>query len=155
MTGSQLKRTFHLVAITALLLVLAGCVSAGRETSPTPTAQPVGTVVTTDKGQYRDITPGELNAMMATKDFFHADVHIPNEGKMPRLDARIPFDRITEELDELPADKTAKIVLTCKSGGMSAKAARELADLGYTNVYNLTGGFVAWKDAGYELTPEP
>jgi rhodanese-related sulfurtransferase len=80
---------------------------------------------------------------------------VPNEGKMPELDARIPFDRITQELEQLPQDKTAKIVLTCRSGRMSSEAATDLVEAGYTNVYNLSGGFNAWQSEGYPFTPEP
>jgi rhodanese-related sulfurtransferase len=34
---------------------------------------------------------------------------------------------------------------------MSTIAVEEWAKAGYTNLYNLEGGFAAWKDAGYEL----
>ncbi len=34
---------------------------------------------------------------------------------------------------------------------MSQSAVRDLVEMGYTNVYHLTGGMLAWKDAGYEL----
>lgn len=115
----------------------------------------VGTVVTTEKGQYINISPEELKAMLDKKDFFLVDVHVPNEGKMPELDARIPYDKIAQQLGELPQDKGAKIVLTCRSDGMSTIASKTLADLGYTNVYNMIGGFNAWKAKGYPFTPEP
>jgi phage shock protein E len=159
-----LLRAFRGLLVLAVLLpvfLLSACGTAGpAKDGPTGANvvagnAEVGNVIRTEKGQYRDITPAELKAMMGQEDLFHVDVHVPNEGKLPELDARIPFDRVTQELDQFPQDKSAKIVLTCKGGGMSTKAATELADLGYTNVYNLSGGLVAWRDAGYPFTPEP
>jgi rhodanese-related sulfurtransferase len=34
---------------------------------------------------------------------------------------------------------------------MSEIAAGELVSLGYTNIWNLTGGMVDWEQAGYDL----
>ena len=118
------------------------------------TAALVGTPVTTAHGQYTDISTAQFAAMLEHKDFFLVDVHVPHEGRLPDLDARIPYDQIAQHLDQLPADKSAKIVLTCHSGNMSTIASHTLADLGYTNVYNLVGGFMAWQAAGYPLAPE-
>jgi rhodanese-related sulfurtransferase len=149
--------------VLLLALGLAGCGAsttpaadspAGAGSPPTAEAARPGTVVKTEKGQYRDITPAELKTMMDHKDFFQVDVHVPHEGRMPNLDARIPYDQIAQHLDELPADKSAKIVLTCRSSHMSGIASHTLADLGYTNVYNMVGGFNAWRDAGYPFSPE-
>ena len=49
----------------------------------------------------------------------------------------------------------AKIVVYCRSGSMSAIAARELVKLGFTNVSNLAGGMVEWEKRGYELIRKP
>jgi rhodanese-related sulfurtransferase len=114
----------------------------------------VGTPVRTDHGLYTDISTAQFAAMMEHKDFFLVDVHVPHEGRLPNLDARIPYDQIAQHLDQLPADKSAKIVLTCYSDSMSNIASRTLADLGYTNIYNLVGGFTAWRAAGHPLLPE-
>ncbi len=54
-------------------------------------------------------------------------------------------------LAKLPQDKGAKIVLYCRSGSMSATAARVLVKQGYTNVYNLDGGMIGWQQAGFPL----
>ncbi|HEX8229050.1 MAG TPA: rhodanese-like domain-containing protein [Chloroflexia bacterium] len=147
----RFSRLAILLTGTCLILLLAACGTATETQAPV-----TGDVVKTESGnQYRDVTAGELKAMMDKKDFFLVDVHVPNEGKLPQLDARIPYNQIADNLDKLPAEKSAKIVLTCEGGGMSTAAAQTLADLGYSNVHNLKGGFVSWRDKGYELTPEP
>ena len=43
------------------------------------------------------------------------------------------------------------IFVYCKSGGRSSKVANQLVKLGYQKVYNLSGGVMAWKRAGYSL----
>jgi rhodanese-related sulfurtransferase len=78
-------------------------------------------------------------------------VHIPYEGEIDRTDAQIPYDQTAQQLSQYPADKTGKIVLYCRSGRMSAIAAKELVKAGYTNVWNLDGGMAAWETQGLPL----
>jgi rhodanese-related sulfurtransferase len=102
-------------------------------------------------GAYIDILPQELQAMMTSNDFMLINVHVPFEGDLPNTDASVPFDQITENMNVFPQDKDSVIIVYCRSGSMSAIAARVLVEAGYTNVHNLDGGFRAWEAAGNAL----
>jgi rhodanese-related sulfurtransferase len=123
------------------ILLLAGCQS--RAVS--------GETVSAVDGSYKNVTPKGLRTMLKDKDFVLVNVHIPFAGNIPNTDLSVPYDQINQNLSQLPADKTAKIVLYCRSGHMSQIAAEELVSQGYTNVWNLDGGMVDWEKAGFEI----
>jgi rhodanese-related sulfurtransferase len=60
----------------------------------------------------------------------------------------IPVEELFTSLDKLPA-KDAAIVLYCGSGQRGSLAIEGLRLQGYTNVLNMSGGFGAWKAAGF------
>ena len=97
------------------------------------------------------LTDLQLAAMLAQKDFFLVNVHIPYEGEIKDTDVFIAYDTMADNLDKLPQDKNAKIVVYCRSGGMSAIAARELVRLGFTQVSDLAGGMIDWEKSGYKI----
>ena len=140
----------------------AGSPGTTSETTGTGTSRPqagspgpdgVGTVVATSDGSgtYVDIRPDELAAMLENKDFLFINTHTPYEGEIEQTDLFLPYDQAAQQLDQLPADKNAKIVAYCRSDRMSRISVEVWAKAGYTNLYNLDGGFVAWEEAGYEL----
>ncbi|MDQ3248856.1 MAG: rhodanese-like domain-containing protein, partial [Chloroflexota bacterium] len=99
---------------------------------------------------YVDLSVEQLAGLLPQKNFTLVNVHIPYEGELPATDLFIPFDQITDNLAQLPA-KDAPIVLYCRSGRMSAEAAKALTAQGYTNIFELEGGFNAWQAAGNQL----
>ena len=129
-----------------LFLLLAALVLVGCQSNPI-----TGETISTTAGSYQNITPTELKTMLGSKDFVLVNVHIPFAGNIPGTDVSIPYNEIEQNLDQLPTDKTVKIVLYCSSGRMSEIAAEELVSMGYTHVWNLKGGMVDWKQAGFEL----
>ena len=89
--------------------------------------------------------------MLRNKDFVLINVHVPYEGEISQTDLFIPFDQIALQLNQLPSDRTAKIVLYCRSGRMSEIAANALAALGYSNVSHLAGGMNGWFATGHDV----
>ncbi len=136
-----------MIFILLAVLLLTACSSPA---TPISTVAVVGTQVLVPGGSYTDVSVAELQTMEANKDFTFINVHIPFEGSIPKTDIAIPYDQIAQNLVKLQ-DKDAKIMLYCRSGRMSAIAAETLVGLGYTNVWNLSGGMSAWEFAGLAL----
>ena len=118
------------IFIPALLLVflLTGCAAPAKESG------------------YRQIGMDEAVAMMEEESNYvildvrtaqeYQDKHIPDA-------INVPNETIdTEEIPELP-DKEQLILVYCRSGNRSKKAAGKLAALGYTNIVEF-GGINDW-----------
>jgi sulfur-carrier protein adenylyltransferase/sulfurtransferase len=72
----------------------------------------------------------------------------------------IPRGNLETRIERSVLDRDAPIVVYCASGTRSVYAAKTLAELGYTDVVSMSGGFAAWKENGHEwkaprtLTPD-
>ncbi len=64
----------------------------------------------------------------------------------------IPLKSLLDHLDQLPADKSAPIVVYCAIGHRGAMAMTTLQLLGYTNVTSIGGGFNNWVKNGLPVT---
>ena len=95
---------------------------------------------------YRKLSAADAHNMMAElKDRVLLDVRTEEEYREKRLSGAILIpnyeikDRAAKELP----DKDRVIFVYCRSGARSANAAKELAALGYKNVYDI-GGIINW-----------
>ena len=78
-------------------------------------------------------------------DFALVDVREPHEYEICNLEGElIPLNTLSDRLGEL--DKDRHTVVHCRSGGRSAKAVNAMREAGFTNVWNLQGGILAWSD---------
>ncbi len=136
-------KKFGLILVLLAGIMLAGCAGADLNTN--------------NGLPYEDISPAALADMIAERrdSFVLVNTHIPFEGDIPDTDLSIPYNDIANQLDKLPQDKNAEIVLYCRSDNMSRTAAQTLAELGYTNLKNLDGGFIAWQAAGFPFETQP
>ena len=99
------------------------------------------------QGALRELAPVELAERRGRgEDFDLIDVREPHEWQIARIaGARlVPLATLGEQLTTL--DPTREIVVYCKGGMRSAKAARLLQGTGFTRVWNLTGGITRWSE---------
>ena len=99
------------------------------------------------KSNATDITVVELKERLDRGDALTiVDVREPNEYQINRLPGSqlIPLGEIPRRYAELDPDD--EIIVSCKIGGRSAKAADYLRSVGFKHVLNLKGGIIAWVD---------
>lgn len=90
------------------------------------------------------------------------DVREREEYREGHLEGSVPLPRgfLEMRIEEAVPDKGTPIVAYCAGGVRSLIAARTLKEMGYENVTSMSGGYTAWKNAGYkwvadrQFTPE-
>ncbi|RJR15034.1 DUF1573 domain-containing protein [Candidatus Microgenomates bacterium] len=108
-----------------------------------------------DNAQVTAVSPQEFDELAKDVNTFVLDVHIPEQTHISGTDAFIPYNEIADHVTELPPDKNTPILVYCRSGSMSKEAAQTLVQLGYTNIYDLTGGTDSYKESHVTVTITP
>jgi len=94
--------------------------------------------------------PAQAAELAKQAGTFILDVRTEGEYAQGHLEKAvlIPVQSLPGRLSELPADKTTPILVYCAVGGRSSMAAVLLKAKGYASVHDLSGGIVAWGNAG-------
>ena len=101
------------------------------------------------KGRIRETDPAGAEALLAEGHLL-LDVREPDEyeqGAIPDS-LHIPRGNLESGIENRVTDRDQPIVVMCAGGVRSAFAADTLAQLGYTDVISMDGGFNRWKDEG-------
>lgn len=118
------------ILLALLLVTLTGCSSNNKA----------------DSAEYQTITASEAKEMMDQRDdLIILDVRTKeeyNSGHIPDA-ILLPNDEIKEKAESLLEDKDATILIYCRSGRRSALAAKDLVELGYTDIIDF-GGINDW-----------
>lgn len=95
----------------------------------------------------KEISVHELKEKIDNQeDFQLIDVREDFEYETSNLNAvHISMHKIFEEIDKIAKDKP--VIIHCRSGKRSGDVIKLLEAKGYTNLSNLKGGILAWKDA--------
>ncbi len=94
---------------------------------------------------HRKISQDEAKRIMDGGDCTVLDVRTEDEYALGHIEDSvcIPVDELPHRLGELP-DKSARILVCCRSGRSSAVAAALLDEEGYENVCDF-GGLLSWR----------
>lgn len=95
----------------------------------------------------REITVTELKAKMDAKENIQLiDVREPYEAEICEIGGMlIPMGDVVENADKIKKD--IPVIIHCRSGKRSAAVISALeTQFGFTNLYNLKGGILAWAD---------
>lgn len=96
---------------------------------------------------YRDVDPVRVDAARGKTRI--VDVREPDEftGELGHIEEAelVPLGAV--ELEAQKWDREREIVLVCRSGNRSGRAAAALSAMGFRRVMNMVGGMLAWNDA--------
>ncbi len=145
----SLKNLMLLVLSVSLVfgvVLTGGCI--GKETIPTETPTQI----------IEDISPQEAFTLIQENqnnpDFVIIDVRTPEEFADGYIENAINIDFRSEtfrdKLNQL--DKNETYLVYCRSGGRSANAVKIMVELNFREVYNMSGGIIAWKAEGLPTT---
>ncbi len=108
------------------------------------------------RAQIKSIDIDEARRMLEKPDTVLLDVREGDEWRQGHIPQAVGSPRgcLEWRVEEKVPDHKTPVILQCASGTRSLLAARSLREMGYENVYNLTGGFNAWKDRGLPWTAD-
>jgi rhodanese-related sulfurtransferase len=109
-----------------------------------------------EEGKVNPISVDDVYNIVSINDssYYILDVRTKEEFSQGHINGAklIPVSELEGRLGELPKDKP--IIIYCRTGGRSLKAATILVDNGFKAVFNMEDGIVDWKNKGYPVVKE-
>jgi len=109
------------------------------------------------RSEVREISPAETDALRQRGGVTVIDVREASEwdqGHVPGA-THVSKSYLESQIEAAVPDRAAPVILYCAAGMRSLFAAQTLAQMGFTDVASMTGGFQAWKAGGLDWTTPP
>ncbi len=143
------RKSVALFIDTILAVVLASAVFHGctKKESTAPVVNPI----------YENISPEQAKDMIrvnsGNKSFVILDVRTPEEYETGHIEGAVNSDYYSDSfrdnLEKLRKSNT--YLICCQSGNRSGKALEIMKELGFEQVYNMTGGMNSWIAEGFPV----
>jgi rhodanese-related sulfurtransferase/phospholipid N-methyltransferase len=152
LASGYLQRALQGAAKLSMEVVLGLAV---KPIDPSQAARPrsFDDLVSSARLRVREITPFEARRAARAKGTIFLDIREQDElaaGTLPSA-VHVPRGLLEVLAPERLPDPLTGIIVYSEDGRRSALAALRLQDLGYQNVWNLHGGFRAWKGSAYPV----
>ncbi|MFO7929476.1 MAG: rhodanese-like domain-containing protein [Candidatus Humimicrobiaceae bacterium] len=130
--------------ICLLFLVSIACKSVDIDAEQDTGAETV-------PAEFQNISVEEAEDLINDHDIFLLDVRTEEEFSSGHIEEaiNIPVGDLDQRLGKIPGNK--KIIVYCRSGTRSRRAADILIDNGFKQVYNMEGGIIEWKNKGLSV----
>lgn len=149
MDRNIIKSTKAIASILILLLLVSCSNAQEAETSTTTESKDV----TQQKTKFEDVNAETFKVLVESNNGIILDVRTTSEIAYGRIKGAIHMDYhasdFTDQVSKL--DQTKPICVYCASGGRSRGAMEKMKSLGFSEVYNLMGGFRAWQASGFSI----
>jgi len=105
------------------------------------------------KKQICEVSVSEAKDLFDKGGYVFLDCRTSKEFKMGHIpgSVNVPRGLLEFKIEKKISDKDAPIIMYCKTGGRGCLATCTLCKMGYSNVKNMDGGWMAWEKAGYPI----
>ncbi|HYG77650.1 MAG TPA: rhodanese-like domain-containing protein [Planctomycetota bacterium] len=99
---------------------------------------------------YENVSPEDAAKMIDAGQCHVVDVRTPEEFEMHRIRGAhlLPVQELQQRHAEIPRESAKKILIYCEHGVRSSGVCQILAQNGWKNLVNMSGGMAEWLDAG-------
>lgn len=141
--------------LLALILVLSSCQSEAQKTTPEKGSEAAQTEQVAPAAP-RNIALAEFQEVMQQPEVQVLDVRTDEEVAGGVVEGAVHINVFDADFGDRAAkmlDKSKTVVVYCKSGGRSSRASGTLAELGFKDILNYTGGMSEWQSQGLPTVP--
>lgn len=130
------------IGLVVLSLVFFSCTGAQKTTNEIKSTEVV-------QSNTKNVNVSEFQKLL-TQEGILLDVRTSGEYEQGHIENATNIDVLgadfSAKINEL--DKSKPVYVYCKSGGRSTRAMNQMKELGFTEIYNLQGGFSDWAAQG-------
>ena len=102
-------------------------------------------VITSEKDEIMKIDVKTIQNKLGNEEVTLLDVREVSEYEGGHIEGAVNAPLSSLDANQLPYPKDEPIYVICRSGNRSAQAASQLQDAGYTEIYDVSGGMMAWE----------